>query len=328
MTTQIAQTGDTIDILLATYNGAAFLEEQLDSIVTQTRPDWRLIARDDGSTDRTPEILQAFRERHPDKVVMLEDGDGNLGLVQNFSRLMEHSTAPYAAFCDQDDVWIPEKLELSLAKMRELEREQGAETPLLVFTDLEVVDEDLKVINSSSWHFANLRPDRCNSLNRLLLQNVVTGCTVLMNRPLVGKAVPIPSDAHVHDWWVALAASTFGRAAYVSRRTVRYRQHDRNLLGASPGTLFVHLIRLPIYLFEIVFEHEHGRCRVQKMYRQGAAFYRRYRDHLEDDVQRDLAVFVDIPKRSLVARFRTLQKFAFLPIGFFNSVRHILYSHE
>ena len=120
-----AQTGDTIDILLATYNGETFLDEQLDSIAAQAHGDWRLIARDDGSSDRTPEILEAFRMRHPGKVVVLEDGDGNLGLVQNFSRLMAHSDAPYAAFCDQDDVWMPEKLALSLAKMRELEQEQG-----------------------------------------------------------------------------------------------------------------------------------------------------------------------------------------------------------
>ncbi len=323
-----AQTGDTIDILLATYNGEAFLEEQLDSIAAQTHGDWQLIARDDGSSDRTAAILDAFRARHSDKVVVLRDGDGNLGLVQNFSRLMEVSDAPYAAFCDQDDVWMPEKLELSLAKMRELEREHGAETPLLVFTDLTVVDEGLNVIHDSFWHYANLRPDRCNSLNRLLLHNVVTGCTALMNGPLVKKGVPIPSDAHVHDWWVVLVASTFGKAAYISRPTVRYRQHGRNMLGASPGTLFVHLIRLPMYLFKIVFERDRSRRRVQKMYRQGEAFYRRYRDHLEDDVRRDLAVFVDIPKRHFLVRVRALQKSAFMPIGFFNSIRHILYSHE
>lgn len=317
-----------IDILLATYNGAAFLEAQLESIAAQTHEDWRLIARDDGSTDRTPEILSAFQARHAGRVEILADGDGNLGLVQNFSRLMEHSDAPYAAFCDQDDVWIPEKLELCLAKMCELEREHGAETPLLVFTDLAVVDEDLNVIDRSFWHYANLRPDRCNSLNRLLLQNVVTGCTALMNRCLVARVVPIPSGAHVHDWWVALVVSAFGKLAYVTRPTVLYRQHGRNLLGATPGALSVHLIRLPLYLFKIMFEPRSIRNRVQSVYRQGAAFYRRYRGQFEFDVQRDLEVFVDIPKRECLARFRALQKNGFLPPGFFNSLRHLLYSRE
>jgi len=194
---------DRIDILLATYNGAAFLEAQLESVVAQTHGDWRLIARDDGSTDRTPEILSAFQARHPGKVEILADGDGNLGLVRNFSRLLEHSDAPYAAFCDQDDVWIPEKLELSLAKMRELEREHGGDVPLLVFTDLEVVDEGLRVIDSSFWKYQKLDPKGGRCFSRLLVMNVVTGCSALANRSLARIAAPVPSQARVHDWWMA-----------------------------------------------------------------------------------------------------------------------------
>ncbi len=142
---------DQIDILLATYNGAAFLNQQLGSVENQTHRNWRLIVRDDGSTDKTPGIIEAFRARHPDKVVVLRDDDGNLGLVRNFSRLMEHAGAGYVAFCDQDDVWKPEKLELSLQKMRSLETEHGPERPLLVVTDLSVVDEDLQVVHLSFW---------------------------------------------------------------------------------------------------------------------------------------------------------------------------------
>lgn len=319
---------DRIDVLLATYNGAAFLEAQLESIAAQTHEDWRLMVRDDGSTDRTPEILRAFQARHPGKVEILADGDGNLGLVRNFSRLMERSDAPYAAFCDQDDVWIPEKLELSLTKMHELEREHGADVPLLVFTDLEVVDRNLEVIDGSFWHYANLQPGRCRSFNRLLLQNVITGCTALMNRCLVAKVGPIPGEAHVHDWWIALVVSAFGRVDYVTRPTVLYRQHGRNLLGASPGALSVHLTRLPVYFFKIMFEPGSIRNRVQSVYRQGAAFYRRYRGQFGFDVQRDLEVFVDIPKRQCLARFRALKTNGFMPRGFFNSLRHLLYSHE
>src|SRR5262245_40587271 len=125
MTSPIGAADSTIDILLATYNGAAYLAEQLDSIEAQTHPNWRLIARDDGSTDGTLAVIETFRARHSEKVVVLRDEDGNIGLVQNFSRLMEASTAPYAAFCDQDDVWLPEKLSLCLERMRDLEAEHG-----------------------------------------------------------------------------------------------------------------------------------------------------------------------------------------------------------
>ncbi len=117
-----------VDILLATYNGAAFLEAQLDSILAQTHKNWRLVIRDDGSTDKTPEILEAFWTRHPDKANVLRDADGDLGLVQNFSRLLEHVSAQYAAFCDQDDVWKPEKQELSLQKIRASSYDRGRQT--------------------------------------------------------------------------------------------------------------------------------------------------------------------------------------------------------
>src|SRR5262245_27039344 len=134
MTSPASAADSTIDILLATYNGATYLEEQLASIEAQTHPNWRLISRDDRSADGTPDILARFQNLHPDNVTILRDDDGNLGLVQNFSRLMETSTSPYAAFCDQDDVWMPEKLSLCLERMRDLEAKHGPDKPLLVFT--------------------------------------------------------------------------------------------------------------------------------------------------------------------------------------------------
>ena len=154
-----------IDILLATYNGATFLAAQLDSILGQTHTDWRLIIGDDGSTDGTREVIGAYRARFPEKIVTLGERTENVGVVRNFSRLIEHAEADYVALCDQDDVWKPEKLELSLDKMRALEAKHGADTPLLVFTDLSVVDRDLRVVHPSFWRYQQIRPERCNALN-------------------------------------------------------------------------------------------------------------------------------------------------------------------
>ncbi len=325
----MASDNANIDILLATYNGAAFLAAQLDSILAQTHKNWRLVIRDDGSTDKTPEILEAFRARHPDKVVVFDDEAGNLGLVQNFSRLMEHAGAGYVAFCDQDDVWKPEKLELSLQKMHDMEAEHGAEKPLLVFTDLTIVDEDLRVAHTSFWKFQELRPERCNSLNRLILENVVTGCTALLNRPLLEKSAPIPEQAHVHDWWIALVAAAFGFAGYVAQPTVLYRQHGKNLMGARSGHILVHILRLPVYLFKIVFggQGEREKGRVKSMYRQADVFYGRHIGDLMPEHRRDLALFLDIPSRNIFERFYVLKRSSFMPFGFFNSLRHIIYSH-
>ena len=318
-----AQTGDTIDILLATYNGAAFLDEQLDSIAAQTHQDWRLIARDDGSSDRTPEILDAFRTRHPDQVVVLADGEGNLGLVQNFSRLMAHSDAPYAAFCDQDDVWIPEKLELSLAKMRELEREHGAEVPLLVFTDLMVVDQDLKVIHDSFWRYSNLRPDRSNSLNRLLFQNVVTGCTALMNRALMGRSKPVPAEAGVHDWWVALVAAAFGVSGYIAQPTVRYRQHGQNLLGAKT----LDLVALPGRLFQVLREYSEKRQAALTIFKQAGAFHSRYSGSISAKHGETIILFLKIPKANLLLRAYYSVKCRCLPVGMIRTAVFVVLSH-
>jgi len=303
---------DRIDILLATYNGAAFLEAQLESVAAQTHRDWRMIVRDDGSTDRTPEILAHFQMRHPGKVEILADDDNNLGLALNFSRLMEHSDGPYASFCDQDDVWIPEKLERSLAKMHELERVYGANVPLLVFTDLEVVDRNLHVIDDSFWHYANVRPKRCKSLNRLLLQNVVTGCTALMNRRLVEIAIPIPLESVVHDWWVALVAGGLGRVGFLTCPTVHYRQHGRNRFGARSLALkaFPRLIR------QFLKDYRSNKSRMKGRFEQGRVFVERYGAALSEEQQQMLKGFLTIPESSFLQRLVYISRHRLSPSGF------------
>jgi glycosyltransferase involved in cell wall biosynthesis len=318
--TELRELMDRIDILLATYNGAAFLGEQLASLEAQTHRNWRLLARDDGSDDGTPEILEAFRARHPDRVVVVRDGEGNLGVVANFSRLMELSDAPYAAFCDQDDVWVADKLELSLAKMRELERQHGADVPLLVFTDLTVVDEDLDVIHPSFWKYANLLPQRCGELNRLLLQNVVTGCATLMNRPLVTKSLPIPEQAVVHDWWVALVVVLFGKAGYISRPTVMYRQHARNVIGASTLSVF----SLPVRVIRFVRKGDLNRKPVLTPFKQARAFLHRFSSVASTKYGDLVGIFLKIPRARLIPRFYYALKCRCLPVGVIRSAAFVV----
>lgn len=230
----VAPTEDPrVDILLATFNGARFIEEQIESLFRQTYRSWRVLARDDESVDGTIEILRRYAERHPDRFVLITDHDGNLGYIGNFARLMEQSTATHVALCDQDDIWLPHKLAKTMEKMESLERAHGPRTPLLVFTDLQVVDDALGPIDKSLWGFANLDPAICHHFKMMLLQNVVTGCTALINRPLVGLCLPMPGAVLAHDWWIALVASAFGQSCYLSDQTVLYRQHGDNQIGAS-----------------------------------------------------------------------------------------------
>ena len=220
---------DYIEVLLATFNGARFLPRQLDSILAQTHPPTTILARDDGSTDATPQILADYAARHPTRIAILETLNPNPGAKGNFLTLLQHSTAPYVAFADQDDVWLPEKLARQLTALQTL----PAAKPALCFSDLRIVDQNLCTLHPSFWQHERHNPAAAVHLNRLLLQNVVVGCTALLNRSLATLACHMPPEAHMHDWWTALLACAFGRSTWLAEPTVLYRQHSANVFGAS-----------------------------------------------------------------------------------------------
>ena len=224
-----------VDILLATYQGAHYLDGQIQSLLAQTYPHIRILIRDDGSQDATWHLLQAWAAQEPDRIVLLPDR-ANLGIKGNFSRLMEHAQAPYICFSDQDDMWFPDKVKKSLERMLKLEDILGEETPILIHTDLKVVDEKLDELSPSFWRYTCLSP-QASSLPRLLTQNMVTGCTMCINRALLERAKPIPQAAVMHDWWVALVASCFGQIDFLEEASMLYRQHLWNDTGAKSYSL-------------------------------------------------------------------------------------------
>jgi glycosyltransferase involved in cell wall biosynthesis len=220
-----------IQILLSTFNSSTYLKEQIDSIIGQTDTDWELLVRDDGSTDDTLSIIDWFFKEYPGCVKLLPSNHGSRGAYGSFSDLLQISTAPYVMFCDHDDVWDSEKVADTIRIMEKAEVKYGSDTPLLVYTDLSVVDEHLFVLNPSCFDQQNIDPSRVE-LRQLLLQNVPAGCTMLLNRALVEKVGEIPKAAVMHDHWVALVASCFGKMIYLDKPTVLYRQHSGNFYGA------------------------------------------------------------------------------------------------
>ncbi|GAA3957814.1 glycosyltransferase family 2 protein [Allohahella marinimesophila] len=222
-----------IDILLPTYNGERYLECLLESLLAQSFRDWRLIIRDDCSTDCTPAILESFAVTHPEKVFLVRDAEGRLGVKKSLNVMAQHATANYVALCDQDDVWLPARLEHSLQELRLEEDVAGEGVPVLVHSDLQVVDQNLLEISASFWSFQRIEPAAMKALNVALTQNFVTGCTTLFNWPLLKKAFPCPQDAVVHDWWLALVAIAHGRVKTISAPLVQYRQHSENQIGAK-----------------------------------------------------------------------------------------------
>jgi glycosyltransferase involved in cell wall biosynthesis len=223
----------SVEVLLATYNGSRYIREQIDSILGQDFPNLTILARDDGSTDGTRDLLFHYAEHLPGRFKMLPASTTNGGILGNFLALMKASTADYICFADQDDVWLPDKVRKTKETMDRLESTAGSSTPLLVFSDLRVVDENLAVLYPSFWAHMGIDPERVHHFNKLVVRGVVTGCTMMVNRALLKLSLRIPSDSRLHDRWIALLASTMGSAAVLRDQTILYRQHDRNAVGTG-----------------------------------------------------------------------------------------------
>ena len=228
-------TRPTTQVLMATYNASEYLPPLLDSLLAQTVQDWELLVRDDGSTDATCQVLESYQDRFPHGI-RLDTAASHSGACESFSRVMDIADADYVAFADADDVWFADKIEMTRAALQRQEQLHGQDTPILVHTDLRVVDAELKELSASLWDYQGRDIPGGHPLRRILVQNVVTGCTVMINRALLTQARPIPPDAIMHDWWLALVAASFGIIHAVRRPSLLYRQHSANDSGAKPWT--------------------------------------------------------------------------------------------
>ena len=228
---------ELITILLATYNGEQYLDEQMESLLNQTYTNWRLIIRDDNSTDNTPAILEKYKLQYPDKISVLPNNGVNLGSILNFSTLFTFAQdAQYIMLCDQDDKWKKDKIVITFSKLRELEQQYGKRCPLLVYTNFQYVDETMQVIESKK----NFEINRIQNFgfSHLLAHNPVYGCTSIFNRALADKVDAIPAQVENHDYWIALVAAAFGKLYYLNEKTILYRQHSRNVSGNFDNDTF------------------------------------------------------------------------------------------
>jgi glycosyltransferase involved in cell wall biosynthesis len=182
-------------------------------------------------------IVKNFALHNKDKVTIIHNNTKSLGACQNFAQLIYKSKQDYIMFCDQDDVWLPDKIALTLRKLQEEETIKGKNYPLMIFTDLTLTDSDNNEIAKSFWDYEHINPKR-TSLKNILVQNISTGCTVMFNRALLDKVTVIPQTAIVHDWWFALLATSFGALIHLDIQTIQYRQHEANCIGARRWSLF------------------------------------------------------------------------------------------
>lgn len=222
-------------ILMSTYNGSSYIREQINSIQSQSYTDWHLLVRDDGSIDNTRDIIEEYC-RDDKRILPCHDSLGNIGPTHSFSALADLALtqdADYIMFSDQDDIWNEWKIEESLTQIKAAEDASPGETPVLLHTDLEVVDANLNLISRSYLEYQNISHTDESALSVLLSQNFVTGCTIIANKALLTIAQPIPKSAIMHDWWYALCASTTGHISFINRPSIKYRQHATNVYGSK-----------------------------------------------------------------------------------------------
>ncbi len=219
-----------IDILLATYNGEEYIGQQLDSLLNQTYKDIRILIHDDCSKDQTVSVVKEYVKKYPNQITLLEDQVHCGSAQKNFMHIAKSSTADYVMFCDQDDFWLPEKVEKTLNEMKRIEAQSGKNIPILVFCDYKAVDGNLQDLDFNEAH-NQIAKYKLNFSN-LLVQNYVTGCTMMINRVLCQMMGDYDSRILMHDWWLALLASSCGRISHFSEPLILYRQHGDNTVGA------------------------------------------------------------------------------------------------
>ncbi len=231
---------------------------------------------------------------------------------------IKQTDADYFMFCDQDDIWLDDKVEKTLLLMQSEEKELSSK-PLLIHTDLKVVDAHLHVMAPSFWSYEYINPS-ANTLNRLLLQNTVTGCTAMLNRKLAELSLPIHQSSIMHDWWIALVASAFGKISYLNESTILYRQHENNDTGAKRFSFKT----LPRKIFTVFFTNNHYLKYLNQNLKQAEAFLQTFEAELTSSQIEILRTFISLPKKSWFHKRRSIVKYRLFKNGMIRNTALLL----
>lgn len=269
-----------VDIAMPTYNCGPWLDQTMDSILAQDFNRWRLIVRDDRSSDDTNRALAEWQARLGERMTILPDsGARNLGVTGNYNAVLSAATADWVMSADPDDVWLPGKILRTCQALKEAEAEFGVTAPIAICTDATVVDGVGQPIAPSYWRWSRLGLTRIGEAPRVAMESVALGSTMVMNRALLEAALPIPAAAPYQDWWLALVAAAFGHLLPLSEQTILYRRHGSN------ETADPYSSALGSALLRAVTAPGAARRRLRKVVAQSSAiagaFVERYRSCLE-----------------------------------------------
>lgn len=299
---------DRVIILMSTYQGEKYLAAQLNSILAQSMTNWCVVAADDGSVDSTVLMLSAYANEYPGRFCVDKNAQ-NLGAAKSFLTLLKKEAEAqrssedhvYYMFCDQDDIWHPDKIEKTLTHMKKLEKKYGAEEPCLAFTDNRPVDDMGNPIAESFYEQQHLNVNNWN-FSHLLMENLCIGCTMMVNQALANLVTDIPEHSKMHDWWIALLASSMGHTAFLREATLDYRQHGNNVVGASD---------FGNYVVSRMKNREEQKKRLQENYDQAAEFLKIYEPILPTDKRKALQAFIKLYGQNPLAKRANIIKNGF-----------------
>ena len=305
-----------ISILMATYNGEKYLEEQIDSLLSQTFCDFTLWVSDDASTDKTWDILVTYAQRYPDKIRIFQQEKNTGNTRHNFLDLMVRVKDDYVMLCDQDDVWLPDKVEKTLAKIKAMEKQYPG-MPVLVRTDAKIVDQNLQIIHPSYKHAMHSNFNRTDFC-QVLIQNTFAGCTAMYNRALAELIDKKPEYCVMHDWWLELIAAAFGKIGHIDEPTILYRQHDKNAIGVKD-------IRKLSYKINRLIHSDEIKKAIQNTYDQTKNFLQIYEDRMTD-TQKDIARrYCEIPAKGKLSRWQTICSLGAYKNGLSRNIAYFLF---
>lgn len=282
-----------VDILMATYNGEAFVEEQVQSIISQTYKEWRLLVHDDGSTDKTMEILHRLA-KEDERVVVIEDGVQRLGVARNFIHLVKQSAAAYCMFCDQDDVWLPHKVE----KMVHAIEQYNQGIPQVVYTNAFLWSPDRGIISDKNTltYPTTLR-------QTLFLNTGIQGAAAIFNRSMCEVIEQPLSYYAMHDHVLLLAGICFGEVHYLHESLMYYRQHENNLTGNAPGSIAKKIT--------LMWQNRNVPLVSREHYNGLKSFYEYFREGVRVDDRQVIEMFLSLPDKNCLVRLWRIVQYRF-----------------
>jgi len=306
-----------VSVLMATYNGEKYVKTQIDSLLNQSYKEFDIYISDDGSKDKTLEILNEYEKKYSN-IHVLSQHSPNGSACKNFLYLLNNVDSELYLFCDQDDEWFSDHIE-NLVKA--YEKESDKSIPLLIHSDLEVVDGNLNTINPSFFDFSGLSKNPLN-YRYYLVQNNVTGCTMCINQALKEKCLIVENNdiklIPMHDWWFALVAARFGKVVFLESKGLRYRQHGNNEVGAKN-------VNSLSYMFSRFFNKTANKASVEMSRNLVSVFVSVFKGELIEEEVLLLTEYISPEKYSKLHRIAFLRKNGFKRDSFKRRVMQILY---